>query len=122
MLFRSETLELAYFKGHKELIEGKITQHLKLETRYNVNALFSKNITLEQAEKVVPINVQSFSLSNELTLNRLEKLDIKKGFRNYLRILNNKIKDLVSKEIVNEVVANVSREHMEIDSKNKKEH
>ena len=104
-LINDDILELAYFKGYRDVIEAKITKNLVIMNN-NIDLLFNRETTKEDLLDILPISSDEFVLSNELSIGRLEKLDIKLGYQKYLRILNNRIKDIVSKETM--------REHQEI--------
>ena len=54
----------------------------------------------EKIDQVIPIEVEKFYNSNENTINRLEKIQIKLSYRKYLRIINNRIKSILAKDQV----------------------
>ena len=59
----------------------------------NNNLVWRKNMNINYYLKI-----NKFHEYNENTINRLEKAQIKLGYRKYLRIINNRIKLILSKE------------------------
>ena len=54
--------------------------------------MFNKIINRENISRIVGVEIEKFYNYNESTINRLEKVHIKLGYRKNLRIINNRIK------------------------------
>ena len=96
-LIEDDILEISCFKGYKSLIESKLTLHMKLVEDYNIDSLFSKHTNKENLKNIIPMDLEKYINNNEKTIQRLESVGIKASYRKYLRIINNKIKEIVSR-------------------------
>ena len=103
-LISDEILELSYFKAYKDIIESKVTRHLELLVNYDLDLLFNKNANKNDLMNIFPVDSSEIHTLNEVTIKRLETLNIKLGFRKYLRRINNKIKEIMAKEFINEPI------------------
>lgn len=97
-LINEDILEISCLKGYREIIDGKLTQHLKLVG--NIDAIFKKGLKKDELLRILPTSIEEYVEKNSSTIKRLEELHMKIGYRKYLAIINNKIKNIVAINIL----------------------
>ena len=89
------------------------SQHLELLKKYNIDFLFNKDANVANIKDIIPLDIEKFHDNNEITINRLEKLQIKLSYKKYLKIINNRIKFLLtSKQLDNDTSSNLKDDNL----------
>ena len=87
-------------KGYRQFIEEKLHLHLKLLINSNIDQIFDKNTCKHNLINIIPIDIEQYIKMNELAIERLYAINIKLGYRKYIRIINNKIKEIIANDSI----------------------
>lgn len=87
-------------KGYKSIIQEKLTHHLQFSTTHDIDKLFDKNTKKESLKSIIPTDIEKYHKFNEVSIERLEDEGIKFSYSKHLRIIKNKIKEIISNDIV----------------------
>lgn len=57
-------------------------------------------MTKKDLSNIIPCDIDQYVRLNENTIEKSEALNIKLGYRKYMRIINNKIKEIIANNLI----------------------